>query len=230
MPSFRKKRSYKKKRQITRRTQKARRRTGRRGRNETKSLSYGNEDTAPFALLATPYLKCVNAVTQGTAPSQRIGRKISLKSITINGKFVPNNVAAACLATGVRMMLVYDKQPNVLQPTVANIIAECDAAGAVTSQFTSRANRDNEQRFSIIKDKIYQLPNLAIAGDYSNTLRYIYNWRVNLKGRQTTYFQSAAPPTYADITTGSLHLIMFSDVATSNWEGNHTTRLTFNDT
>lgn len=89
----------------------------------------------------------LNPVSTGTKFSERIGSKINVKSIALQGCFKQlvdsTNVAYA------RYLIVYDRQPNGAYPTIDEILRTNDT----NTDFNSGVNMVNKSRFKIIRDK-----------------------------------------------------------------------------
>jgi len=93
----------------------------------------------------TPTFLLVNGVGAGTGFNERVGRKIKIKSIQLNGVVIVGTAVPA----RVRLMLVLDRQANGSTPSIGNILDN------TTILVNSKAfmNLDNRARFSVIWDK-----------------------------------------------------------------------------
>lgn len=92
---------------------------------------------------------CINRIAAGTDFTQRIGRKIMIKSIYVRGIIQKNPHVASQLC---RMILVYDKQFNsdTNPPAITQILLTNDTDGAFSwDQF----NLNNRDRFVVLWDK-----------------------------------------------------------------------------
>lgn len=141
------------------------------GRSLRGSAEQKNFDTAlSFAMDATfevPATGQLCLVPQGTGDEQRIGRRITIKSIQIRGQAFFAPAAAATAATGCWLYLVMDKQTN-------------GAAAAITDVFTSSVvntallNLDNNQRFVILKKWQWVMqPGAGATAAYNNSCKNI---------------------------------------------------------
>lgn len=194
----------------------------------------GFADNIMFTLL--------NNVTQGTGAWNRIGRKIQMKSIYLQGFFEPSatkqneNMEA-------RVAIIYDKQCNGLRPNYDTVYrAQVSNATDTSAQdITTHLNMNQKDRFEVIADHLVVLPiySRLVAPDadanyghvIGNTGLTIELFR-KLKNRETI-FKSAAQPrgSITDIASGSLLLLHCSNrnFAGSGWEMNATIRLRFYD-
>lgn len=113
------------------------------------ATTYGCDSTGSVTVL--------NSVDEGTGVSQRVGRKICMKSVQLRGVVVPQDVpgaAANVSAQLCRVMLVWDKQPNGVIATIANILS--------ASTSCSYINLDYRERFVVLMDKHYGLGPLYV--------------------------------------------------------------------
>ncbi len=99
-------------------------------------------------------------IANGTSESTRIGRKLTIRSIS--WRFVinlPELDAGATPGPGdtLRLMLVLDKQANGVLPGVQDIWEAAD--------FQSFNNLANSQRFKTLMDRTYNLNYLSLASD-----------------------------------------------------------------
>lgn len=109
------------------------------------------------------------AIGQGNNQSQRIGNRVTLTEVHINGEILFNAVTAATpnSARYVRVLLVLDKQTNGAQLSGENVLK--DPASAT---FNVMAWRDLEyvKRFQVLADIYVRRHNMAINWNGSNTL------------------------------------------------------------
>lgn len=139
----------------------------------------------------------LNAVAEGTGPSDRVGRQY--RTVSIQCK-LRNYVTAGTGTDQVhRIVIVYDRQPNG-----AAIIADTVYGAAPTPQ--SMKDMNQRQRFLILLDKVIQL---NATGEPGSDTTWEFYRRVSLG---TTCNAAAAP--IANISTGSIYMIfMGSNVA-----------------
>jgi len=108
-------------------------------------------------------------VPQGDNQSERIGRKITLKSIWIRGNIVLTPQGAAAAATDVtRIIVVQDKQANGAAFGVTDVLT--------SANYLSFKDLENESRFVILKD--VQIATRSTGGVAAATLEgnNTFNW------------------------------------------------------
>lgn len=115
----------------------------------------------------------VGRIVQGTNADQRIGSKILLKKVMLQGQFIlPNNPnsaitgAAGVQADEVRLIVVQDKQFNGTAANLNEIYSAPVDAGQPPGNVDTRAFRymPNIQRFKILRDMRVSLNN----GNFTN--------------------------------------------------------------
>lgn len=162
----------------------------------------------PVTLLA------LNAVKQGDTEQDRDGRKITMKSIHVNGiiLYAPQiNQTAADNIGEVFIALVQDTQTNGAQlnsedvytnPSADPILAACPFRNL---QFT--------KRFKVLKTKTIRMPQPTVAFDGTNIEQGAqdvpFKFNVNLNDLQTTFSGTAS--LVSNIVDNSLHLVAFAN-------------------
>ncbi len=162
----------------------------------------------------------MNTVVQGDGESNRNGRKITMKSIYVEGLVKTSTQATQSTADNqatIFIALVLDTQTNGAILRSEDVYVN-PGASAVTAggplrnlQFTKRFKVLGTRRF------IIQNPNMAnetgaTGGTIQNGLTKRFKFFKNLNGIETTY--SATTETIANITDNSLHIIAYcSDTA-----------------
>ena len=94
-----------------------------RPKNEKKSVSLG---IANYACNSTGSVTALNLVATGTDFTNRIGRKINIKSVFIRGWVFPEDNDT--LQQMARVMLVWDEQPNGALAAVTDILDTVDSS------------------------------------------------------------------------------------------------------
>jgi len=61
----------------------------------------------------------------------------------------------------VRMLLVYDTQPNGALPGITTVLKDANAAAATT--VNSHLNLDDRERFQIVRDMLFMMPAATYA-------------------------------------------------------------------
>lgn len=177
---------------------------------------------------------------QGADYNQRIGRKVTVKSLYIKWRAFPSyQTDPTLLTTGApelhgRILVVHDAQPNGVLPAFTDIIqVETTTGFADTISFVNMNNRD---RFRIIMDKMHQFPAYFLSG---KTLLGDGNgstWvgkkfkRLNLE----VIFNASSTNAIADISSGALYVCVLGSelVATAeyNLAFDINTRIRYTDT
>ena len=103
-------------------------------------------DTAPasYACDTTGSVTLLDGVATGTDYTQRIGRKILLKSLYITGYVAPPG-ATTVGSNIARIILVYDSQTNGAAPIITDVLNSANAA--------DQLNLNNRDRFKVLMDK-----------------------------------------------------------------------------
>ena len=108
--------------------------------------------------LWTVHQTSINDIAQGTGESERVGRKITIRSVNCKGWMVaPSSSNFLLTAARVRLVLVQDKQCN------GSVIAPLDVFE--TSNIDTYRNLANSGRFNILFDKTWNLNYKAAGGD-----------------------------------------------------------------
>lgn len=204
---------------------------------EIKTCDLSNIQLVP-GTLAAPAGVAMNIINQGAGSYNRIGRKISLLSYSINGSFQVNPAFNGSLADNqCRFFVVYDRQPpdTGAVPPYNEIYLDQGAAGTTLSTSNSNPNEDNRNRFTILESHIFYVPEMfavTTAGEQdnrasiwgngvcgmggntdprSNWTPFTQQYLKRLNGLITEY--KASTSTLGDITTGSLLLYIVSSSA-----------------
>jgi len=211
---------------------------------ETKFLDTINATNgaahAPTSLTLVDARFPLNAITIGSGAWCRIGRKITMKSLYLQG-FFTYNAAVANVSRGhnARIMIVYDKQTNGALPILADILGDqINFAGATDTRVaapTSGINLNNRDRFEVILDKRFWLPGSNNLGTVTGlnggtTAEPVLEYR-NLRGRETVFRSDGSPGSITDIASGSLLMCTFGDLdgTTAPWNFTFSCRLKFKD-
>ena len=136
-------------------------------------------------------------ISNGTGPSDRIGRRIQYHDIQINYHWSP----AIGSTQRARAVLVYDTQSNNALPLVTEVMNGTDVAALY--------NPDNRMRFKILYDTMvmtHQSANFfSSTGEYGKN-----NVVISLKGKDCLY--SGSTSTVSDIEKGSVFWVLLGNV------------------
>lgn len=201
-------------------------------------------DTLPLlkSISTTAVFTLLNGVQEGAGFNNRVGRKIMMRSVRITGNvFFEGGGAGNSSNDYVRIMIVYDRQPNGAVPAIADILASQNDTTTVDSTAWANLNMNNAERFYVIRDKRIALQNFnggaLSAGTVNSTLQTLTESSTNidmfvkLKGLETHFKSSSNPAVVADIASGSLYLITYgiNSAANAGWAFTSTSRVRYHD-
>lgn len=119
--------------------------------------------TNPIANTGTIASNSLVVIPQGDGQSQRIGRKITVRSIYASFCLqIPATLNSDDSSDIVRIIIYWDKQTNGAAATPGEILAAGDVA--TQRNVLSYRNLENASRFRILKDKSYYLTTMAGIG------------------------------------------------------------------
>lgn len=168
----------------------------------------------------------INRIKQGSAYSNRVGSKVTMKHITV--QFNINNDVPFTQGNGnmnqiIRAMLVYDKNPNGVAPNVGHMLENC-GMGSVLSNVNSLPNINNmKNRFLFLRDQ-------RLDYDTSQNIQS-YRWEINCSLPVVYTGLDTASPTITNIAQGALYFLVFASFQGINtmYLGYVTTRVYFMD-
>lgn len=145
--------------------------------------------TGPSSIISPGVFYNLNVLVRGTAQNNRIGSLVKMRSVYY--QFVLN-LGSTPVPTAVRHLIVYDRQSNQGQPTIANLFADAN------NPLTSPLNDNYIARFLIIADDRTTLSPTA------DEIRIISN-----------FYRMNCDATFGDATneatTGNLFVFFVSD-------------------
>lgn len=142
---------------------------------------------------STASVTLLNGVTQGTSGTTRLGRRITMKSLLLNGQF--NLQATTAGASPIRVLVVYDMQSNGAAPAASDVL--------LADTLTSPMNLSNNRRFKVLVEECS--PCIGTAGPQSWSFK---RW---IKLNHTVEFNTGNAGTVADIQTGSIYMLVYQD-------------------
>lgn len=146
-----------------------------------------------------PSLEVLNAVVEGTDAINRIGRKISMKSIQGRYIFTLQGATTGTQPAGiegglVRLLIVYDRSTNGSLPSSTDILQ-----GAFQLSAVAPLNLNNRERFVVLIDEYLNLdPQNKQAG-------IIEFYRQLPRDVQDVIYNGGNAGTAADIQTGGIY-------------------------
>lgn len=155
----------------------------------------------------------LNMVSPGNGSWQRVGKKLLLQSIRIQGQlysFTQNNMTYVTGNT-VRMIVVYDKQPSGNIPIFSDIFGRTSQTGVGETEDTRISDPlrfDNTNRFRILRDITYDMNPMSSGddGDFVVTYQTVDEY-IKLNNLETQYSGQSVPTTQSDISSGGLYVI-----------------------
>jgi len=204
---------------------------------EIKAVDY---TTTPINISTSVTFNTVNLPVEGSSFYNRIGRKITMKSLHIRGYIYPTLTNTTehgpqyC-----RFVVIYDAQPNGAVPAIADIFLDYNAAGSTFTGALSGLNMNNRDRFTVLRDRKILLPSIGIAGAASANPSYsvdpvLKETQLNLEEfiklkDLTTQFKASAGA-IGDIATGALYVFcMCEDPSDPAWKYKFYSRLRYGD-
>lgn len=162
----------------------------------SKETGYIDVAAASYAFDTTGSVTLLNAVPQGAAVTQRVGKKIVMKGLQCRGLM---NANSAALINDVVFLIVYDKRPTGSLPSISDILV------SVSPQAMN--NDANGGRFQILKrhDAII-LGNTTAASNLTEASALSADWWLDLKQKPVVY-KAAGTGAIADIEEGALYLV-----------------------
>lgn len=220
------KRRYRKYKRRYRRTQK-RSRSSPLHAVELKTVDYPADTSQGLQFTSSGNVILLNGVAEGPASYERIGRKVSMKSIDLHFtvRTLTQALAAGISCTRARILIVYDRSTQGAAPSASDILTTVDSAGTQTTTPYSGLNPYNMSRFRVVYDNELTLPACDSDGDiFNNVFSYTTGVMdmnksgtlsgrayIKLKGRETCYNGSTAG--VGDIISGGLFLLVIGEVA-----------------
>lgn len=154
---------------------------------EKKNIDFGGTLT-PTGINGWSAVTMVNGLAQGPGSSNRIGRKVHLKSLYLRYMYLPTTAAGG----QARILVVYDKQTNAALPSINDILT-----GA--PDINSPNNLANAERFVTLVDCITLLP--GTAGQHVIGAEYR---KINLD----QMFNTDVSANITAITSGGMYILM----------------------
>jgi len=197
--------------------------------SETHYVDVVSGVTTPTPISSTATFVCLNGTLEGSGAYNRIGRRINLRSLYLNGRFGPEAsiTAARAAPTYIRAMVVYDLATNGSTPTLANLLQSETNAGASSNTVFSGNNMSNRGRFQILMDERFVMPTITSAVVPLSDQNMLVQRYIQLRDKVTEYKASTGADT--DITIGGLYLVLLSDDTPAYWNFKWSSRVKFRE-
>lgn len=152
---------------------------------------------SPVSATGNIVLSTVNNVAAGTGESERIGRRITIKSISIRLEaFLSNTTVVTNTDDGVRIIVYHDKQCNGAAAAVTDILQ--------SATYLAYNNLSNKNRFRILADKFIDIS--AQAGAYTGSAAAFAT-----VGKTRSMYMKCNMPVEFSSTTGAI-----TEIASNN--------------
>lgn len=173
---------------------------GVRSRQSRGELKTVDVDQATYQADTTGTVTLLNGIATGTDFTNRIGRKVNIKSLYIKGWLA--NTGTTTVNTMCRLVVVYDSQSNGAAPAITDVFKAANG--------TSHLNLDNRDRFKVLYDKHYALAavNNTATQAYAGSPT-VYPVKLFRKLNLEEQFNGIAA-TVGSISTGAIYMLTFS--------------------
>jgi len=180
---------------------------------ELKFCDNGINANIPFAVATFSTGQLLTTILQGADASNRIGRKITIKSLLL--RYGIRLGATSGFGTAVRTLVVYDKQANATAPVITDIL--------LFDEFHAPNNLSNRDRFVTIFDSISK--QIAVGGNAAEC-DVLYK-RLNLE----TIYNTGTDAAIGSISSGSIYLFFAQQgsMTTANGTYNGRCRIRYTD-
>jgi len=184
-----------------------------------RELNFNDTVLAGLAINTTGSTNVLNGIVPGNGANQRIGRKITIKSISGDFRVISGSTT---LVSDFRVAIVLDTQSNAAGPAITDIWT--------AALPTAPRNTSNGARFRILA--IFEdvnIGNLLTAGQQTDKSAMVYKFykRVNI----VTTYNAGVAGTVGDIQTNGLFLVTVGSQAagTTNSSLDGTFRIRYTD-
>lgn len=177
----------------------------------------------------------LNGTTVGADVKQRVGRRITMKSVQLRMTLTSTNFPInEYYSTSARVMLIYDRNPNgVVGPPTFNdyldIAMNTTSPTGVPHYINAGKNLDNKDRFIFLLDKVYTvqqnygmvpvLPPITPADSNHLTMPQVNKqFYINLKNLNVGY--NGTGGTLSNISEGALYLVAFTNKSSAGFSDN----------
>lgn len=155
------------------------------GELKFKDLNVTLNPVANSTTFSLPIL--LNGLIPGSGASERIGRKVTWKSLLIRYSH-----GLAVTSTGgapLRILVIYDKQANAAAPFITDVL--------LADNFNSPNNLSNRDRFVTLFD--HMVEPISVQGDFQRAGVLYKNFQLE------TMFNAGVAGTVGDIASGSIY-------------------------
>lgn len=137
-------------------------------------------------------INLLNGIAQGVASGERIGRKVTMKSLFLRGYF--SYQGATTGSVPIRVLIVYDNQTNAVAPVATDIVLQ--------DTIVSPMNLGNAQRFKVLYDHVFNM---------GQNSQQTINFQKYIKLNHEITYNTGATNTVGSIQTGSVYLLVWTN-------------------
>jgi len=188
----------------------------------------GNTPNVGGTSPANATITLLNGLKPGSDATQRIGRKILMKSVLIRIVYqwnFNNFPYTGFLNQGTdqcRTLLVYDKQTNGVVPTI-DLLLQPNVSGSVSGTsyaVSAPLNLDNRDRFTVLYDKTFSVNPVYIVPTTGGLPIASQNWvkqiKIYKKLNHEVIYNSGVGGLVGDVNTGGLFLFTIGTLASAS--------------
>jgi len=181
-------------------------------------------------------IQAINLCQQGAGLCNRVGNKISMKSLRMRFALTSTGVASN-ITQYQRVMIIYDRQPTGSYPAVNTILSTINGSnGIVNGTWTENINPNRLDQYVVLYDHYFPLPPATSGGvsgvGPSEASSYFIDKYIKLKDLETIYNGTNATMTISLIQTGALYIACLGSAATNSadaWDLYGSVRLRYRD-
>lgn len=166
----------------------------------------------------------LNGIVPGNGSWNRVGKKVTLKSLRLKGvMFYVNSTVATSYNIArdpLLVRVVWDRQPSGgALPTYDTVFGNTTQGGTETTNVFDGLKYDNVGRFQMLREFILEAPSITPsdgAAQADLTCTVPFDVFIELSNRETIYSGQTDPCTVADISTGGLYIYFRAPQADAN--------------
>lgn len=197
------------------------------GLPELKSVDVSGTLSLDNSGLGTGHTVLINGLIPGVERYQRIGRRVTAKSINIRAYIYTSAATPAVIDDLFRFAVVWDEQPTGTLPAASALWQQVTNAGVTSTNMLSLNNRDNSMRFRFLRSHFTPI-NTETQGLTTNEDRMFWEWNIPLK--LVTQYNAGITGGLGDIVTGALYLVAHgNNSAVAQWSVDYSIRFKFFD-
>lgn len=168
----------------------------------------------------------LNVVAEGNGESERVGRKITISSLHIKGRWAnTENTASNTTDNRVRILVYCDKQTNGAAATVLGVLE--------TANVDSFRNLSDASRFRVLYDKTSLIRNQYVAQTAAGTFTTcieLRSWVLNLKlNLPIEYDSSVTTGAIGSQRTNNIGVLILCDIDAGVPQVGFTARIRYKD-